>query len=120
MIMAMEDVWFVGDNFLRDIFTTFTDMNKHAVRSRSKPPYLFGFYNVFGYFQNKISCVKGIVRIYNAFLEGLNGRKRLPRFLVFVMDKDFIVNINYFAYGVSAVMEEMMDVLISKVIANLN
>ena len=118
--MAFEDVWFVGDFFLREIFNTFSDMNKYAIRNRSKPPYLYGFYNIFGYFQNKISSVRGIARIYNAFLEGMNNRKRLPRFIIMVMDKDFIVNVNYFAYSVSEVMENMMELLTSKINANID
>ena len=114
----MEDVWFVGDNFLRDIFHTFVEMQQFAIWKRKNPPYLYSFYNVFGYFQNKFSCVKGIVRVYNAFLEGMNARKKLPRFVVFIMDKDFVVNANYFGYGATLVLERIFEWLMKKVNAN--
>ena len=118
-VTAMEDVWFVGDNFLRDIFHTFVEMQQYAIRKRKNPPYLYSFYNVFGYFQSKLSCVKGITRIYNAFLKGMNARKKLPRFIVFVMDKDLIANANYFGFGASLVLERIFEWLMKKVNANI-
>ena len=115
--MTIQDIWFIGDNFLRENFEAFKNLQKKAYLNRTNPPYLYGFFNVFAYFQSKNSSVKGLACIFNTFLEGLNGRKsfRPPCFLIFVMDKDFIVNMNFFGYGALKVMSMGLQWLIRQV-----
>ena len=100
---------------MREIYDALLDLKKIAKLKWNNPPYLFQFFNVFGYHQSKTSCVKGMARIFNAFIEGMNGRPRLPRFLVFIMDKDFIQNINFFGFGATRVMEIVLTWLVKEV-----
>ena len=88
-----QDTWLVGDDFLRDIYSNLTNMKNWAVLNRKRPPYLYNFYNVFGYFQNKQSLVQGMTRMFNAYVEALNNRKKLPKYAIFVPDVDLLYQI---------------------------
>ena len=65
-------------------------MRSSAAVKRRNPPYLFDFYNIFGYFQNKYSNVPGLARVINSFTEALNNRMKLPKYAVFILDRDFM------------------------------
>ena len=91
-VMAIQDVWIVGDEFLRDTFSTLVNMRNQATLKRQHPPYLYEFYNIFGYFQNKQSAVRGLARFANSFIEALNARVKLPRYVMFILDRDFIIH----------------------------
>ena len=114
-VTAIEDAWFVGDTFMDEIFRALNELKRIACILKTNPPYLYQFFNVFSYYQNKLSCVRGIVRILNALIEGLNNRHRLPRLVVFIMDRDFISHINYFSFRVTEVMETVFHWLAREV-----
>ena len=90
-------------------------MRRQAVLKRINKPYLFEFFNVLPYHQTKISAVRGLARIINAFLEGINTRQRLPQYVVFILDKDFISISNYFGFGASRVMSTVFRWLVRQV-----
>ena len=113
-------MFFVGDDFLRNIYQTFVEMRSNAIINKTSQPYLFDFFNVSGHFQSRLSGVKGIACIFNAFLEGLNARRdRTPRFVIFVMDKDFITTNDYYNFGTSKVFQNTLQWLIRNVNINL-
>ena len=104
---AIFDVWFIGDTFVKKSFQGFKDMQLKA-KSKNRAaeeageenvvlPYLYEFYNVFSYTQLGSSGIKSMLaRIKNALKEGLNARDRLPRFLVIMLDKDVMDEIDIF------------------------
>ena len=59
--------------------------------------------------------MRGLARIFNAFIEGMNSRKRLPKYIVLLMDKDFIINNNYYNYGASQVIESSLHWLAKQI-----
>ena len=87
---AIQDAWFVGDDFLRESFDTYTNLKTGSKIQRKKPPYLFEMYNVLGYYQSVRSMVPGLARILNSFIEGLNKRLRLPKYVIISLDKDLM------------------------------
>ena len=89
-ITAIQDAWLVGDNFLREMYSTFTDKRTLATINRHRPPYLYEFYNVFGYFQNKQIMLTGVIRIFNSLVEGLNARIKLPKYVILIIDRHMI------------------------------
>ena len=40
-----------------------------------------------------------MAKMFNAILEGLNSKEKLPRYVLVMLDKDLIQNLNYFDYG---------------------
>ena len=112
-ITAAQDMWFIGDVFLREAFNTFISMRNQAAIQKKQPPYIFKYYNVFGYFQSKNSMVCGITRVLNAAVEGLNARIKLPRFMVIVQDTDIITFAQYHEteHSINEAMETMEKLL---------
>ena len=106
-IQAIYDAWFIEDKFLKDVFNTFQEqINKAFVTKRNRDaiqPYLNDYYNVHGYFTSSVMQDRATGRILNVLIEVLNqkqiARQRLPRFLVVVLDKDIIADLNSFKVG---------------------
>ena len=112
-VPTMLDVWFIGDQFLWEIFDNFASMRNRAYAKRRQPPYLYEFYNVSGHFQMRLSAVKGVTRLYNALIEALNAQKfRLPKYIVMVPDKDLIEQINFYSFGASSVISATLQWLV--------
>ena len=95
----------MGDKTLDSTFQTFKDMqlrakNKSGYNNDAEEiilPYAYEFYNVFAFTQLGSSGVRSILaRVINALVEGLNSRPRLPRYVVVVLDKDIIDEVNVF------------------------
>ena len=92
------DVWFIGDDFFHDIFSALQDLRSKARVAKKNPPYLYEYYNVFGYYSTKSSGTRHTIgRILNALIVGLNTHDRLPRYVVLMLDKDLIDDINVFS-----------------------
>ena len=114
-VTAIQDVWFVGDDFLRETFDTFTNLRVGSKIQRKAPPYLYEMYNVLAYHQTIRSMVPGMVRILNAMVEGLNKRLRLPKFIVLVLDKDFIALTKHFEFGAYQSLKRCLDWLVKEI-----
>ena len=60
----------------------------------SHKPYLYDYYNVFGYYTTRSSGNRrAIGTVLNSLIVGLNTRDRLPRLIVLVLDKDIIEDV---------------------------
>ena len=89
-VTAIQDAWFVGDEFLRQSFDTYTNLRTGSKIERKRPPYLFEMYNVLGYYQSIRSMVPDLARVLNSLIEGLNKRLRLPKYVIISLDKDLM------------------------------
>ena len=67
-------------------------MRAKAVAASRDQPYLYQYYNIFGYYLSPLNTTVrvGIARILNAFIEGLNDRDILPKYVIIIPDKDII------------------------------
>ena len=109
----------MGDAFLKSIFDTVKKMKEQARVNNKSPPYLYEYYNVTGFWKQNSRRV--IRHTLNAFIEALNGGHCLPRFLVIVLDKDLIEDVDLYDFGASKEIYEnlkwlikQMDVLIKQ------
>ena len=113
---AYQDTWFVGDNFLREAFPTLTNLRNHAGLNCRHPPYIYEFYNVFGYFQNRQSLVTGLTRLFNALMEALNNRLKLPKYVILVPDSDILEQMKvHFSEDSSACINAAVQWLITNI-----
>ena len=73
-------------------------MRQQAKLNKEDPPYLFQYYNVQGFMQERESMGirRAIARMVNATIKALNLQVRLPRFLVLAPDKDIVDDIDQF------------------------
>ena len=88
-------------------------MRKTAIANRTPPPYLYDYYNVFAYVPaHSLGATRTIARTFNVVVEGLNNKKCLPRFLIVVVDKDIIKDVNIFEYGASKAIVKNVEWLV--------
>ena len=111
----MEAIWFVGDNFFRDVFPALTSLRNQATFNRNRPPYIYEFYNIFGYCQSSASQVRGLPRFFNPMIEALNARVRLPRYIIFILDLNFIEHVDDSIEGDPAMYPKLISWLVNQV-----
>ena len=95
-MQAIYDVWFIGDQFFRDMFPSLQNLKQQAKLLKTPIPYLYEYYNVFGYYSMVTSGIRcAIARVYNSLVVGLNTRECLPRLIVIMLDKDIIEDVSF-------------------------
>ena len=66
---------------------------------RAPKPYLHDYYNIKGYFYTASWVTSATSRILNKLIEALNENDKLPKMLIFVMNKDIISDLKDFNFG---------------------
>ena len=88
-IQAIKDIWFVGDQFLREVFYTLPAMKRQAEVRKASQMYIYNQFNVEGFFPSNFNGIRSpFTRILNGVIFGLNKYQKLPRHLVILPDKD--------------------------------
>ena len=115
-IEALKDCWIVGDKFAFQAFPSFRNMKTAATITKKKPPYLYQFYNISSYCTNQLSHNRnGMSHILNSFIEGLNNNLKLPKYVIFVPDKDLVENHDHFDFGAQTIFDMTLESLFKKV-----
>ena len=115
--MALDDVWIVGDSFLREINAGLLAFRTAAQVHKKPRPYLFEQYNVTSYYASSTRLVTStLARIINGLIEGLNNEenKRLPKFVIFIVDKDVLESLKYCDYGVQRLIHGVLQWIINE------
>ena len=87
-----------------------------AIANHTPPPYLYDYYNVFAYVpSHNLGASKTIAYTFNALVEGLNNKRRLPIFILVVIDKDVIEDVNIFEYGASKAIFKNVEWLVHQI-----
>ena len=123
-VEAIYDVWLIGDEFFSKIYDSLKEWRCRTRAAKSKQPYLYDYYNVFGYYMLRSSGNRyAIGRVLNSLIVGLNTRHRLPRLIILILDKDVIedVGIYHDSHAAVQVMAEnigwlfqQMEILIKR------
>ena len=83
-----------GDNFLQDVYPALNNMIYQAQRNKELiPPYIDEFYNI-QCFENKKVGTYAIGRLINSLIEAINLQRRLQKYLLVIIDKDVINDID--------------------------
>ena len=105
-LKALEDIWILGDWFLKDTFPTLQVLKHGSTVQRKLPPYIYDMYNLFYFFTSPLSFGNNtLFQINNVFIEAINRRDQLPKFIIIVLDHDLIDMINRFDFGITAELE---------------
>ena len=97
-VQATADVWIIGDKFLRSMYAELQSLCSEAAIKKRPPPYLYEFYNVFCYYPTtKMNALAGII---NAYIEILNNRSHLPKYVIVIPDKNIIEAADHCDFGV--------------------
>ena len=103
----LEDIWILGDWFLKDMFLTLQALKHGSTVQRKSPPYIYDMYNLFYFFTSPLNFGNNtLLQINNAFIEAINRRDQLPKFIIIVLDCDLIDMINRFDFGITAELEQ--------------
>ena len=117
----MEDVWFLGDWFLKDVFPTLQAIRHGSTVQRRPPPYLYDMFNVFYFFTSPLTFGNNtLLRINNAFIEALNRREHLLKYIIVMLDQDLIDMINRFDFGITIQLERAIRWLSTQFERQLN
>ena len=109
VVLAIKDVWFVGDQFINDTFHAFPTMYNESKLAKTRKPYLYEYYNVKHFSTNPLSMVRNILaHLVNALIKALNDNDKIPRLIIVVPDSDIICSINVFDLGTKRILEESL------------
>ena len=74
--------------------------------NNTQKPFLYRMFNIFYFFTSQLLNNRNILlRVINAFTEGLNRRQFLPRYVIIFLDADLLKFFNTDAQGITRQME---------------
>ena len=116
-VPCQKSAWFVGKQFLKEIFNTFLAMAAKAKRSELPLPYLFDYYNILECTSNLTATSEksSIAKIYNNMMERINEKHLLPRFIVVMPDWNILQEIKFDDYGVSKIIANNIEWLVFEI-----
>ena len=115
-ITAINNVWLIGDDFLADMYDTYTTMKREARMANRVAPYLLDFYNVSRHtmgFNNGIRST--IARLQNCVVNELNNCKKLRRMIIIIPDEDILKHHNFYDFGASLLCDKTLDWLTTEI-----
>ena len=94
-VQALFDVWLVGDQFLQEAFSAWETIRFESQHDRKKtaPMYLQEYYNVLPFYSTD-GEPRAVARIVNSLISGLNSRDRLPKYILMLIDRDILMDID--------------------------
>ena len=114
-IEALKDCWVVGDEFLISIYSALQELKTDYATNHKPMPYLYEHYNISAWYQSPLLNQIRMARILNSFLDGLNERKKLPKYVLLIPDEDIILGVNYIGYGVMTMIKEQLNWLFKQI-----
>ena len=118
---ALDDVWIIGDLFLKEIFSTLQDLKTQAIAKKKPPPYLYEYFNVtFSIANADMFKTNFLTQIQNAVIDAFNNREKIPKYIMFILDKDILESTNVFGFGVRNLLEKWINWLIKSLEKSLS
>ena len=109
-IYPTRDLWIIGEGFLRASFGALQDLKSEAKTSNRTLPYLYDFFRITPFFQKSASTPEGTLhKLHNSIIEGLNKETYLPHYIIFIPDRDIILQADFFHPGIGFVLQEQID-----------
>ena len=96
------------------------DSKLRAKIAKKNPPYIYQFFNVFGFYQNNFSALRGMVRLLNTCIQALNTRPRLPKYLILVPNCDLISSMTFFGFSALTVFIRCLTWLVKQIDTAVN
>ena len=112
LVKAVNDMWFLGDSFLKDLTASFHAQKANANLNNKQPPYAQGYFNTDMLYQNPNagnSNQSGIGRVINALAEKLNDKDSvpLPKFILIILECDIIKQAQFYDYGIAYILDQL-------------
>ena len=105
-VAALEDLWIVGDAFVPEVFAVFQASKVSVDMNNREVPFLYRMFNIFYFSSSKLSNGRNVLlRVINAFTEGLNRRQHLPKYIIILLDKDILSMLDLDVAGLTKQLE---------------
>ena len=87
----LKDMWFIGVDFVNEIYHTLSSMKADAATDRKKTPFVYQFFNVFCFTTNPLADFKNVpAHLVNSVIKVLNDSIKLPKLIVLIPDQDLV------------------------------
>ena len=114
-IEAVEDIWLIGDQFFNGVFPQLQHLKTSAQIAGNRLPFIYEQFNITGYSNGNVSSKNAFSRMYNSFIQALNNKFKLPRYVVLIPDNDLVKSIKFFDYGIKETFAETLKWLIVQI-----
>ena len=120
-IPVLYDLWLLGDTFLREIFGSYQAMRLQARSQRNREdeflPYIKENFNVNEFYQS--SATSGVkvtmARIINNLQEAVRIRKRIPKYLIVIPDKDILHDVDVTDPDAPEIVNEIVQYFVNQI-----
>ena len=106
-VPGMDDLWFVGDNFLAETFRKY--FKKRDREWFTKENFEI---SVFCSSKHSDSNSNMISRLINSFAYGLNNNFKVPKYIVLLMDDDLIQYLGFIGKGTTRCYGEWLEYIV--------
>ena len=115
-IPGLDDLWFVGDNYVAGTFRPFFK----DIKARNEESEFFckRSFETFGFCDSRYASSNNnyVSRLTNTFSAALSKRKgRLPKYIVFIFEDDLIEAVGYKGPGVSGIYGRKIQYIVDEV-----
>ena len=112
----MQEIWFLGDAFLKDIYSTFTTMHLEVCRNgNNELLYLASNYELKSFWKSATTIKSPSARFINGLIDAINGVTFLPHMIVIMTDTDVLKGMTYYGFGSSLIIGKVMDHLVNTI-----
>ena len=107
----------MGDRFLKGLWPSIIAAKTNLAGGGSNSlPYLFNNYNVIPRFAGANTMGKSLLAtILNQVIQGINETDHLPRYILLMLDKDVVENIQFGGFGCKIIFECTIEWLSSRI-----
>ena len=91
-IAARDELWIIGDTFVKDSFNALTALKRATIMGGKQPiPYLFNYYDITGHHMKSSANTRGLARFINPLVNAMNEEPYLPKIILIIPDKNFLM-----------------------------
>ena len=114
-VVAHNDLWLIGDDFMGQTYYMLDKLKRDAVTSRSPIPYIFEYYNVKAFYVAEDHLIKDVLaRFVNALILALNDISKISRLVIVIPDEDIIQHVDFTASGTRFVLGAAITWVVSQ------
>ena len=116
-IPALYDLWVIGDNFLKDIRCGYQSLQFRAEKDPEfLPPFIDEMFNVHLYDDPKtLGLTTAVARALACLIDAAQERRRLPKYLLVIMDKDIINDVKPLDEYAPSVLQDVVRYFVRQV-----
>ena len=109
-VVGYDELWIVGDNFVSKTY-------RQHVKRNQKDFLIKENFEVYPFCNSKNNCANRnlIARMQGTFIDAVNEKDKLPRYIVIVLDSDLIEFFDYESYGVASAYGELLQYLVNAI-----